>query len=117
MLFLTVVIRRQDLAYQGQSHRALPGEGVPVFLEVGLRFDPAAVGRVVDVREDVGRLEDPAVVGDGVPEERMRQGLVPDWEIWRNTSLPDLTELSAAGALPTRAREVQRGRQAPRGAD
>ena len=30
MLFLTVAIARQDLSYQGQGHRALPGEGVPV---------------------------------------------------------------------------------------
>jgi ribose transport system ATP-binding protein len=49
-----------------------------------------------------------------VPEERMRQGLVPDWEIWRNTSLPDLTELSAAGALPARAKEVARAERAIR---
>jgi len=49
-----------------------------------------------------------------VPEERMRQGLVPDWEIWRNTSLPDLARLSVGGFLPARKREVDRARRAIR---
>ena len=49
-----------------------------------------------------------------VPEERMRQGLVPDWEIWRNTSLPDLADLSVGGVVPSQGREVRRARQAIR---
>jgi ribose transport system ATP-binding protein len=44
----------------------------------------------------------------------MRQGLVADWEIWRNTSLPDLPRLCAGGAVPSRTREVARAEQAVR---
>ena len=35
-----------------------------------------------------------------VPEDRNRQGLLADWEIWRNESLPYLGRASYAGALP-----------------
>lgn len=47
-----------------------------------------------------------------VPEDRVRQGLVTDWEIWRNTSLPDLDRLSRRAWLPQLARELDRARRA-----
>jgi hypothetical protein len=45
-----------------------PGEVVAAFLEVADRFDLSPVGLVVDVVEDVQRLEDPAVLGERVAE-------------------------------------------------
>jgi len=48
------------------EHR--PGEVVAALLEVAHGLDLAAVGFVVDVGEDVQRLEDPPVVGQGFPE-------------------------------------------------
>lgn len=46
-----------------------------------------------------------------VPEERMRQGLVPGFEIWRNTTLPAMDGVSRNG-LPQRELEIDRARQA-----
>jgi hypothetical protein len=48
------------------KHRA--GEVVAAFLEVAHALDLAAVGLVVDVREDVQRLEDPPVVRERVTQ-------------------------------------------------
>jgi len=45
-----------------------PGEVVAAFLEVADRFDLAPVRLVVDVVEDVQRLEDPSVLGERVAE-------------------------------------------------
>lgn len=49
-----------------------------------------------------------------VPEDRNRLGLIPAWEIWRNTSLPDLSLMSWRRSLPVRAREVRRAVDAVR---
>jgi ribose transport system ATP-binding protein len=35
-----------------------------------------------------------------VPEDRKRQGLLTDWEIWRNESLPYLGRFSSGGVVP-----------------
>jgi len=47
-----------------------------------------------------------------VPEDRMRQGLVPGFEIWRNTTLPALDSVSWAHALPHHDREWERAAEA-----
>lgn len=49
-----------------------------------------------------------------VPEDRMAQGLVPGFEIWRNTTLPALEGISWRRWLPQRERERERGAQAIR---
>jgi ribose transport system ATP-binding protein len=46
-----------------------------------------------------------------VPEDRAGQGLIPEWEIWRNISLSDLRGLSRSGVLDVGA-ERRRARQA-----
>ena len=43
-----------------------------------------------------------------VPEDRMKQGLVPIFEIWRNTTLPALDGVSLHHWLPVRERELAR---------
>ena len=43
-----------------------------------------------------------------VPEDRTRQGLVPQFEIWRNMSLPHLEGVAWRGVLPQRGREIER---------
>jgi ribose transport system ATP-binding protein len=94
----------------------LLGSGRSEILHAIFGSDRSAKGRVVLRGKEVSRSARVAVRSGIalVPEERMRQGLVPDWEIWRNTSLPDLTELSAGHALPSRAREVTRAERAIR---
>ncbi len=47
-----------------------------------------------------------------VPEDRMRQGLVPGFEIWRNTTLPALDSVSWMGLVPLRDKETGRGQAA-----
>ena len=49
-----------------------------------------------------------------VPEDRMAQGLVPDFEIWRNTTLPALGGVSVLNSLPVAERERERGWEAIR---
>jgi ribose transport system ATP-binding protein len=46
-----------------------------------------------------------------VPEDRAGQGLIPEWEIWRNISLSDVRGLSRSGVLNVGA-ERRRARQA-----
>ncbi|WP_052889368.1 sugar ABC transporter ATP-binding protein [Thermogemmatispora carboxidivorans] len=47
-----------------------------------------------------------------VPEDRTRQGLIRDWPIWRNISLPDLAHLATAGLIPRWEREQERALRA-----
>ncbi len=49
-----------------------------------------------------------------VPEDRFGQGLVPDFEIWRNVSLPALESVSHFGLFLDNKREVDRGERAIR---
>lgn len=56
-----------------------------------------------------------AAVGAGialVPEDRMGQGLIPGFEIWRNTTLPALGGVSWRNCLPVREREMERAHEA-----
>jgi ribose transport system ATP-binding protein len=90
------------------------GSGRSELLEAIFGADSAARGTVkvndVDVKNDVG-----ARVRGGValvPEDRVRQALVPGWEIWRNVSLPGLAGLSRRGIVPDVGAEVARADQA-----
>jgi len=86
------------------------GSGRSELLHAIYGADPRATGSVTIRGKDPGRGT-AARVATGmalVPEDRNRLGLVPDWEIWRNTSLPDLSALSWRHWLPLRAREVDR---------
>lgn len=47
-----------------------------------------------------------------VPEDRLKQGLVPGWEIWRNVTLPRLSEHSRWGIFPRRSAEIAAARDA-----
>lgn len=47
-----------------------------------------------------------------VPEDRMTQGLVANFEIWRNVTLPALQTVSRWGGMPIRAQEISHGWQA-----
>lgn len=86
----------------------LLGSGRTELLEAIFGADEAASGRV-RVADRVVRPRSPrAAVRAGlalVPEDRARQGLLGDWEIWRNISLPYLPRLSWRALLPDRRRE------------
>lgn len=94
----------------------LLGSGRSEILHAIFGSDRAAGGRVTLRGRELARSARRAVRSGLalVPEERMRQGLVPEWEIWRNTSLPDLSQLSVRGIFPSRSREVARAEQAIR---
>lgn len=47
-----------------------------------------------------------------VPEDRDQQGLIANWEIWRNTSLPDIQDLAIKRTIPSMKRELDRARRA-----
>ncbi|MBV9228949.1 MAG: sugar ABC transporter ATP-binding protein [Chloroflexi bacterium] len=47
-----------------------------------------------------------------VPEDRGKQGLIRDWEIWRNISLPNLSMLSLFKILPQQEAEAARAEKA-----
>jgi ribose transport system ATP-binding protein len=47
-----------------------------------------------------------------VPEDRLGQGLIGDWEIWRNVSMPDLPSLSRRFKFLNPARERERAARA-----
>jgi ribose transport system ATP-binding protein len=94
----------------------LLGSGRSELLHAIFGADPSAMGEVLARGKPVSRGTAGAVrAGIGlVPEDRMRQGLVPDFEIWRNTTLPALSGVSRFGFLPDRARERERGWEAVR---
>jgi ribose transport system ATP-binding protein len=78
--------------------------------------DPLATGEVILNGRTLGRGPGAAVkAGIGlVPEDRWGQGLVPEFEIWRNTTLPALGGVSSLNALPVADRERARGWEAIR---
>lgn len=88
----------------------LLGSGRSELLHAAYGADPNASGKVMINGRPIGRSTGAAVhAGIGlVPEDRIRQGLVPDFEIWRNTSLPALTSVSRFGC-PDEQSEVDRG--------
>jgi ribose transport system ATP-binding protein len=86
----------------------LLGSGRTELLEAIFGADRAASG-TVRVGDRTLRARSPrAAVRAGlalVPGDRSRQGLLRDWEIWRNVSLPYLPSLSWRALLPDRRRE------------
>lgn len=111
---------------EGISQRVVAGEVVGIagllgsgrseLLHAIYGSDSNARGEVLVDGAAVGRSPNAAVrAGIGlVPEDRNRQGLVPDFEIWRNVTLPALAQVSALGMLPIADRERQRGWEAIR---
>lgn len=94
----------------------LLGSGRSELLHAIYGADVQATGKVLFQGRELKRTTAAAVnAGIGlVPEDRMGQGLVPDFEIWRNTTLPALKAVSNYGGLPDEARERERGWEAIR---
>ncbi len=94
----------------------LLGSGRSELLHAIFGADPEATGEV-RVAGRPTRRSTSAAVRAGlalVPEDRMAQGLVPGFEIWRNTTLPALPGVSWGRWLPRRDAERQRGSDAIR---
>jgi ribose transport system ATP-binding protein len=92
----------------------LLGSGRSELLQAIFGADPHASG-TVRVDDKRVRLSPSAMVAAGlalVPEDRNRQGLIADWEIWRNITLPGLNHVSWRRLLPQRGLEVQRAEDA-----
>jgi ribose transport system ATP-binding protein len=88
----------------------LLGSGRSELLEAVFGADRSSSGRVLIDNQPVRKHSPRAAVRAGmalVPEDRTRQGLVRDWEIWRNTSLPYLSALSRKRWLPDHRREQE----------
>lgn len=86
----------------------LLGSGRTELMEAIFGADRAATGGVRIGDRALRRRSPRAAVRAGlalVPEDRSRQGLVRDWEIWRNVSLPYLPSLSWRTWLPSQRRE------------
>jgi ribose transport system ATP-binding protein len=92
----------------------LLGSGRSELLHAIFGADSHATGDVQVDGQSIRRSTQAAVAaGLGlVPEDRMQQGLVPEFELWRNTTLPALAGVSLGGILPIRDRERERGREA-----
>jgi ribose transport system ATP-binding protein len=120
----------RDLSSPGRLHSAsfsvAPGEVVGVagllgsgrseLLHAIYGSDRNASGTVILNGSQVRRSPGAAVrAGIGlVPEDRMAQGLVPEFEIWRNVSLPALEGVSRFNIMPVSERERARGWEAIR---
>ncbi|WP_328623739.1 sugar ABC transporter ATP-binding protein [Streptomyces sp. NBC_00353] len=86
----------------------LLGSGRTELLEGIFGADPAACGSIRVAGRALRKPSPRTAVRRGlalVPEDRSRQGLLPDWEIWRNISLPYLASMSRYRQLPERRRE------------
>jgi ribose transport system ATP-binding protein len=94
----------------------LLGSGRSELLHAIFGADPEATGKVSVGGRVIGRSTMAAVrAGIAlVPEDRSRQGLVSLFEIWRNTTLPDLEGVSWRRWLPIRSHEMDRGEEAIR---
>lgn len=92
----------------------LLGSGRSEIVHAIFRADTAATGDVLVEGKVIGKSTAAAVRAGMalVPEDRMRQGLVPGFEIWRNTTLPALKLVSRFGLMLMPEREVQRGQEA-----
>lgn len=88
----------------------LLGSGRSELLHAIYGADSQAKGVVLLDGQSIGRSTGAAVrAGIGlVPEDRNGQGLIPDFEIWRNITLPDLSGVSAFSFLPVASRERER---------
>ena len=94
----------------------LLGSGRSELLHAIFGADPNARGEVLVDGHPIRRSVTAAMrAGMGlVPEDRNTQGLVPQFEIWRNTTLPKIGGLTRPGLLPSRAEEFDRGTAAIR---
>jgi len=94
----------------------LLGSGRSELLHAIFGADPEATGEVVVAGRTVPRSTTASVKAGIalVPEDRGRQGLVPLFEVWRNTTLPDLESVSWLRWLPRRSEELARGAEAIR---
>ncbi len=92
------------------------GSGRSELLHAIFRADPHAAGSVRLCGTQVGNSVSAAIhAGIAlVPEDRMRQGLVPDFELWKNMTLPHLQNVARAGVFPVRAREFEWAQEAVR---
>ena len=90
------------------------GSGRSELLHAIFGADPSASGQVRVCGVAVGRSTGARVKAGLalVPEDRMRQGLVPGFEIWRNASLPYLEGVSWHHAFPLRDQELDLAREA-----
>lgn len=89
----------------------LLGSGRSELLHAIFGSDGFATGERLLNGQPIGRGTGAAVrAGIGlVPEDRMGQGLVPEFEIWRNVSLPALGSVSRFNAMPSIELEQERG--------
>ena len=88
------------------------GSGRSELLHAAFGADPDAIGEV-RVRGMPVAASTGARVAAGialVPEDRLRQGLVPGFEIWRNMTLPHLEGVSWHGVVPRHEAELGRAR-------
>ncbi|MFT4066764.1 sugar ABC transporter ATP-binding protein [Paraburkholderia sp.] len=92
----------------------LLGSGRSELLHAIFGADPDATGAVLVEDRQIRKSTASAVrAGLGlVPEDRMAQGLVPGFEIWRNTTLPALGSVARGRWFPDRALERRRGSEA-----
>jgi ribose transport system ATP-binding protein len=94
----------------------LLGSGRSELLHAIFGADSAATGEVRLRGHKLRRSTGAAVkAGMGlVPEDRNKQGLVPEFEIWKNTTLPALSGVSFGGIIPLQRKERDRGLDAIR---
>jgi ribose transport system ATP-binding protein len=85
----------------------LLGSGRTSLLKAIFGADRRVSGAVIVDGEPIAASPERAVAGGVafVPEDRLSQGLIADWEIWRNTALADSRELSGRFGLIDVARE------------
>ena len=89
----------------------LLGSGRSEVLHAIYRADTYATGEVLLDGKPFGRSTGAAVAaGIGlVPEDRNRQGIIPDFEIWRNVTLPALDGITTFGGVLSQKLERARG--------
>lgn len=89
----------------------LLGSGRSEVLHAIYRADTSATGEVLLDGKPYGRSTGAAVAaGIGlVPEDRNRQAIIPDFEIWRNITLPALGGITTSGGVLSRKLERARG--------
>ena len=89
----------------------LLGSGRSEVLHAIFRADKHATGEVLLDGKAIGRSTGAAVAaGIGlVPEDRNRQGIIPDFEIWRNITLPALDGITTFGSVLSQKLERVRG--------
>lgn len=89
----------------------LLGSGRSEVLHAIFGADKYATGEVLLDGKAIGRSTGAAVAaGIGlVPEDRNRQGIIPDFEIWRNITLPALDGITTFGGVLSQKLERARG--------